>query len=451
MHSEEPGKRILFFDDGDLIAKHGVHLVYGEVEKKGPAGFPVAQEDFSETFVSSVVKLPEGGYRAYYNGTVHESGVAVAHSADGICWEKTPLDQVTIDGIPTNRLNLDGLQDRGHVTQPRVVRDGNGEWFMWCWFHLGEKGYFRLVLLKSHDGLAWSSQGPDRVILLHPADKELGQNAWVAGLTSASDSDRFANERTLDFVAAKSLRTNDSCHILYNPERGVFEYYGVWLLPVDESTCRVTPHDNAPGVLRALHRRESEDGVSWSPPELILTPDGHDPLHQQFYYLNVHRENGWYIGFLGNYRCWEQTHDVELVFSRDGRQWQRPLRGGFFPRGAEGEIDTFAAYAWSNMAIDLDDRWRLLYRGVNVPHNLKWKTPNGKVTQDGLTARYETMAVEFPKGRFAGLRADRNIVGSVTLKSFIHTAQEISVDANVQGRLQAELRDVSVGPLEASG
>lgn len=306
-----------------------------------------------------------------------------------------------------------------------------------------------MVLLKSHDGLKWRCQhGPDRVILLHPADKELGQNAWVAGLTSASASDKFSDQRQIDFVTAKSLRTNDSCHILYNPERGVFEYYGVWLLPVDEQTRRVTPHDNAPKVLRVLHRRWSEDGLTWSPPELILTPDAHDPLHQQFYYLNVHREHGWHIGFMGNYRCWEQTHDVELVFSRDGRHWQRPLRGGFFPRGTDGDIDTYAAYAWSNLAIERNDTWRLLYRGVNVPHNRQWRNSNGTVTEDGFTARYETMAVEFPKRRFAGLRTDQNIVGSITLKNFIHTAPEVSVDAKVQGRLQAELRDVYGRPLD---
>lgn len=439
-------KRIFFYDDNDLKAKQGLRLTYGSVEKKGTVNLPKPAWDFAECSLKAFVRLPGGGYRAYYNGTVHESGLAVAESEDGIHWEKPVLDQVKKNGEYTNRLKLGGLPENSILTSPQVIRRANGDWYLWCWLHANDEGYFRFVCFKSADGLHWENQGIENPILLHPADRELGQNAWVAGLTMASTEDRFAHLRKLAFNEAKSLRTNDSCSVHYNEERDLFEYYGVWLLPVDPASCRVTPHDNAPMVLRTLQRRESRDGLHWTEPELILTPDENDPLHQQFYYLNVHKEPGWYIGFMGNYRCWEQTHDIELIFSRDGHHWERPLRGGFFKRGTEGETDTMAAYA-ADTLIDLGGKWRLYYRGVNVPHNLMWKYPNGSVTESGLVSHFETMAAEFTKGRFAGLRAEGNVTGTLIVRDFIHTAPEITVDADVRGALKAELRDLYGRPL----
>ncbi len=55
---------------------------------------------------------------------------------------------------------------------------------------------------------------------------------------------------------------------------------------------------------------------------------------------------------------------------------------------------------------------------------------------------------EAPKGRFAGLSTTERAIGALTLKRFNHTAGQITVDADVRGRLQAELRDPYGRPLE---
>jgi hypothetical protein len=274
---------------------------------------------------------------------------------------------------------------------------------------------------------------------LHPADRELGQNAWVAGLTGANAEDRFESKRMMDFEEAKRLRSNDATYVYYDVSERCFKMYSVWLVPVDGQTKRVTPHDNAPQVLRTIHKRQSDDGIVWSDPEILITADEHDPLHQQFYYLAVQPDGDWHIGMLGNYRCWEQTMDLELCFSRDGYAWTRPLRGGWVPRGSIGETDYMSIYA-PNRLMDAGDRWRLIYRAGNQKHNRE--LPEGVDRQ-----RRDTMVAECQKGRFAGLSTADRCLGSLSLKPFVLSAERITVDADIRGRLQAELRDPYGRPL----
>lgn len=207
----------------------------------------------------------------------------------------------------------------------------------------------------------------------------------------------------------------------------------VWLLPNAPETGRFTPHDNAPRVLRALHRRVSEDGIEWGDPELILVPDGHDPFDLQFYYLAQHCEANWRIGFLGHYRCWEQTMDIEVCFSRDGRAWSRPLRGGFIPRDPVPERGCMSAYA-TNALITNDETHLLLYTAGNVRHNRE-QPPGVKAPWTGV------MAATWPKGRFAGLASEPRTIGSLSLMPFVQTEPEIAIDADIAGWLRAELRD----------
>ena len=84
--------------------------------------------------------------------------------------------------------------------------------------------------------------------------------------------------------------------------------------------------------------------------------------------------------------------------------------------------------------IDRGDSWLLLYRGGNAKHN--------RDLPEGVTeARQAIMAAEAPKGRFAGLQGTERMVGSLTLNRFNQSAEQVTVDADVRGRLQAELRD----------
>jgi len=439
-------RRVFFYDDRDLQACHGLHLAYGPLTKLGLVDWPRPVWDLEQAsvFAGSVVELPGGGWRCYYSGRCPTPatvfGIALAESADGVTWSKPLLGQLEIDGSDTNRIIFDNAPEDGSFTQPQVVLMPDGSWLMWSWWHAHDVGYARYCRAESDDGIHWTLTDINRPAVMHPSDCELGQNAWVVGLTDASPEDRFAHKRTMDWMEAKRLRSNDATCVYYNGEAERFEMYSVWLMPCDPETYRYTPHDNAPRVLRTIHRRESDDGMTWSDPEMVILADEHDPLHQEFYYLAVQPdEGGWHVGMLGHYRCWEQTMDLELCFSRDTHGWVRPLRGGWVPRGEIDEIDYMSVYA-TNRLIDMGDRWRLLYRGGNSRHNRE--LPEG-VQQ----ARQETFVAEAPKGRFAGLSTTDRAIGALTLRRLNHTAERITVDANVRGRLQAELRDPYGRPL----
>ncbi len=435
---------IYAFDHAAFQQSSGLRLVYGPVEKLGVVLEADKPSDVGSvsSFASAVVRLDDGRRRMYYS--VHARspralGIAVAESPDGLRWTKPNLGQMRHEGQDTNRLVIEGLYDNADIVQPQVVRLPDGRWRMYFWLHGQSQGLIRYLIAESADGLRWKTLGVDRPAIYHPADREVGQAGWAAGLTAANPNDKFGHLRTLDFMAAKRLRSNDATFLYRDPERNLYEMYSVWLLPNSPETRRHVPHDNAPQVLRTIHRRVSEDGLAWSDPELLITPDAHDPLDIQFYHLAVHRDPGWRIGFLGHYRVWEQTMDIELCFSRDGRAWRRPLRGGWIPRDPVPELGCMSAYP-TNALVDDGDRWLMLYTAGNCKHNHQMPAGVEKPWRG-------VMAAAIPKNRFAGLAAPPRLTGRFTLKPFIPCSPEVRLDADVQGRLRAELLDPFGAPV----
>jgi len=429
---------VFAFDDIRIQQCSGLQLQPGPVEKLGVVLEADRASDLGSvsSFAGSIVRLGDERWRMYYSchrWKPRALGIAVAESPDGLHWTKPMLGQVRVEGEDTNRLLIEGIDDGADIIQPQVLGLPDGRWRMYFWLHGQAQGLVRYLIAESSDGLMWKTLGIDRPAILHPADREIGQNGWVTGLTAASPEDKFAHLRTLDWMVAKRMRSNDATYVYWDADRSVFEMYSVWLLPNSPDTRRSVPHDNAPRVLRTIQRRVSEDGLTWGAPELLITPDANDPLDMQFYYLAVHREPEWRIGFLGHYRVWEQTMDIELCFSRDGRDWRRPLRGGWIPRDPLPELGCMSAYA-TNRLIDAGPRWLMLYTAGNVKHNHQ-QPPGVERPWRGV------MAAAIPKRRFAGLATAPRVVGSMTFKPLILNGQVLRVDADVRGYLRAELRD----------
>jgi hypothetical protein len=154
-------------------------------------------------------------------------------------------------------------------------------------------------------------------------------------------------------------------------------------------------------------------------------PDGKDPLDLQFYHLAQFRHDGFRVGMLGYYRVTDQTTDLELVFSRDGKSWERPLRGGWVPRGKAGEQDHFAVYPPRDVVDLPDGKSLLLYTGAPNKHNA---SPN----------RMAIMAATFDKDRLVGIGAGK-VPGHYRSRPFILTRPLLTVNADVRGGLRAEL------------
>ncbi|MEW6355051.1 MAG: hypothetical protein AB1696_01890 [Planctomycetota bacterium] len=430
--------RIFFYDDQDALCRDGLHLHSVPVKKRGVVFDAEGPPDLDSvmSFAGTVMTLDDGRFRMYYSTRQQDRRtmrIAVAESSDGLSWQRPMLGQMQWEGRDTNHIRVEGLYENANIIQPAVARTPEGKWLMYCWIHGHDQGYMRYIISESKDGIRWKLTDLNRPAIYHPADLEVGQAGWAAGLTAANPNSKFQDKRTVEWIEAKRLRSNDATYVYYNDVENVFEMYSVWLMPTWPETHRYTPHDNAPQVIRTIHRRTSEDGMQWSAPELLITPDEHDPLDMEFYYLSVHRGPEWRIGFLGHYRCWDQTMDVELCFSRDSRRWLRPLRGGWIPRDPLPEKGCMSAYATSDV-IEVGDEQIMLYTAGNEKHN-RQLPPGVEKAWRGV------MAASWPTGRFAGLATSANTIGSLTLKPFIPARAEVCVDADINGWLKAELRD----------
>lgn len=430
-------RSLSLFDDQDLLLRQGLQLVPGPVTKLGLTDWPQGQagEYRRAAFCGAVVPW-EGGWRLYHSRVTRPGTMpyrlALAESADGLTW--TPVD--TGDG---DVLHPAGLPDDVSLVQPQVVKLPGGGVRMYFWYHGHDRGRCPYLAADSADGVHFRIVNLEDPCLVHPLDLNVGQARWAAGLTAAVPLDEYPEKPTLDWWEAKRRRTNDAVFTYYNETSGLFELYSVWLVPNDPETRRYIPHDNAPQILRVMQRRESADGLRWSDPELIIIPDEHDPLDIQFYHMAVEQVGDWRCGLLGHYRCEAQTMDLELCFSRDGRHWQRPLRGAFIPRGGIDEVDYYYAYPTSAW-LDRGDHWILLYDGGNYQHNGKLP-PGVSEYEDGI------LAARLPKGRIAGLQTAGSATGSLELK-VIPGEPQITVNADVRGALRAELRDIFGRPLE---
>ena len=436
-------RRLYFFAETLPEGARNVQPAYASVTKHGVVleGEAPWEGAHVSAFCGSVLRLDSGRYRLYYT-TVNQSEMrlAVAESDDGLRWERLPLGQERWQGQDTNRLVLTGVPDaetadvvggelvapdgrrialageasrQSQVTQPQVLRLPDGRWRMYYWHF--QSGWGRIpyiyTVAESADGLRWHVPHYDRPAL---------NSHWLG------DQSNLSNEASL---AEKARRTNDANFVYRNPNLGCYEQFSQWLLEAIPE--RRVAEDNCPEFNRMIQRRVSADGLIWSAPELVIQADARDPWDQQFYYLSVQYHEDWLIGSLGHYRVEnaQQTMDLELVFSRDGRRWERPLRGGFIPREPGGR-DAEGIYA-SNAWIDKGDRWLCLYTGTARKHN--------RHADDRLPLTCP-MAATWPKHRFVGLQAGQ-VPGGFLTSVFYPQSPEIRVDAAVRGWLRAELCD----------
>ncbi|MGC9346773.1 MAG: hypothetical protein ACP5JG_01435 [Anaerolineae bacterium] len=432
--NHQPSRRLYFFSEGLPEGARNVRHVYAPVTKHGvvfEGDAPWERGGMVASFCSTVIRLDDGRYRLYY--TMRNGGsmrIAVAESTEGLAWQRLPLGQEQWRGYDTNRIVLTGVPGaesfdssdivlegeasrQNRVCQPQVLRLPDGRWRMVYWHH--QQGWGRMPYLytvaESEDGLRWHVSHFDRPAL---------NSHWLGDTSGLSEEERLTE---------KARRTNDANYMYWNPRLGCYEQFSQWFL--DAIPERRVAEDNVPDFNRMIQRRVSADGLTWSAPELVIQADARDPWDQQFYYLAVQYHEDWLIGSLGHYRVEnaQQTMDLELAFSRDGRRWERPLRGGFIPRepGGRDAEGVYPPNAW----IDRGDDWLCLYTGSARKHN---QSRNADLPPHCI------MAVSWPKHRFVGLRAER-VPGGFLTSVFYPQAPEIRVDADVHGWLRAELCD----------
>lgn len=415
--------RQYWFDEALPHGAYSIHHVYAPVEKV-ECRLDHSDVGLANTMLSDPIRMDDGSYRAYATSRTADQKqmrIGVWESEDALNWRPRMLGQVEIDGRDTNLIGFENLPgDQGAVGGPQVIRLPDGRWRMYSWKH--KDGHLRYMIAESDDGLRWRVPDIDKPALYHPHDGGLLKHAQGLSVHEMVELKLTPEE----ILTRKRLWSNDASNVYYNAHLGRFECYSVWLHPAIPD--RRVDVDNAPGVHRLIQRRLSEDGLEWSDAELVLMPDSRDPWDLQFYFLGVQWFDDFMVGSLGYYRVedGQQSMDTDLCFSRDGRAWQRPVRGGWIPRGEEGSMDHKGIYA-SNAWVDLGDRWLALYAATPGPHN-------SRVFEAG------TMGVVIRKNRLVGLAAGR-VPGGFVTEPFFPSRPDVALDANVRGWLRAELCD----------
>ena len=274
----------------------------------------------------------------WYVGTRNSSKprVCYAESHDGLTWEKPQLGICEYGGNKQNNIVIQPEYPNGFLDDCSMIYEPDDEWpyklLYWDW------GIFAT---RSKDGIHFESIG-----------KVLPK--W--------------NDR---FIAV--TEKVDGKYRIYG--RGTFETgldeFGNWkggIRHVTEYALDPFPRK------RPVVYTESEDLHNWTAGEQIIKPDTSDPFQMQFYSLSPFRYAGIWLADLLRMHAAPDVLDPELVWSYDGRNWNRSHeRKPFIPLGPKGAFDS----VWLNLATN---------------------APSSTTTSSGSTTRDEpgAMAHSFP-------------------------------------------------------
>ncbi|UCH35365.1 MAG: hypothetical protein JSV65_03165 [Armatimonadota bacterium] len=118
---------------------------------------------------------------------------------------------------------------------------------------------------------------------------------------------------------------------------------------------------------------ESDDFETWSEPRLIFASDDEDDQPCDVYNNTAFSYEGLYLGWLQMYYHHQDPYrrrlEVELIYSRDGREWHRmPGRESVLPVGPDGAWDRTNQSPANGRPIRVGDRLYMYYGGRTYYH-----------------------------------------------------------------------------------
>jgi hypothetical protein len=187
-----------------------------------------------------------------------------------------------------------------------------------------------------------------------------------------------------------------------------------------------TPWDN--GVMREVAISTSTDFVNWTPKQTIFRTDTEDgnPWTQP-YSLGVTPYGNQLVGMLwmlhldkeeGNNTFGDM--DVQLMTSRDGRDWQRVANRGTFLEPAPGTWDEGRTNTSTTMFVKDDKVW-IYYTGMDTRHGESFMSTASGI---GLAT--------LPADRFVAVTADQpGQQGILETKQFTFEGRELILNAEL--------------------
>jgi hypothetical protein len=218
--------------------------------------------------------------------------------------------------------------------------------------------------------------------------------------------------------------------------------------------CFTRPPDMWSFKRRMVARTDSEDCRHWGPAEPILVPDLDDPVDCQFYGLCGFPYSVMYLGFLQRMFAVEDRLDVELVWSRDSREWHRSARRpAFLSPGPEGSWKSKWVGMAHNPPLDVDGALLLYYEGRNLAH---YGIVPGVRMEIGLASMYRDRFVSISAGPFEGELRTRPFVCPggrlwVNVNTCATTGADYTAHAHGPGYALCEVLDEAGGVVPGFG
>lgn len=255
--------------------------------------------------------------------------VLLAHSTDGVRWDRPVLGLHAYDGSKANNIVFD-------VHSPAVVHDRREP-----------DPAKRYKLLGYFKGDYYAAHSPDGI-------------HWTL------------------FPQNPVFKASDTMSLTQEPNSGEFLAYYKQISP------------EIPG--RLVWLRRSRDLQAWSEPKLVFRADAEDnrwsrqpDQYTEVYNMAVRPHAGGFLGFPTMFQVTARAEkgarlalgqsgndgpiDVQLVTSADGENWQRTSpRLAIIPRGAPGTFDGGAILGVTSTTVDVGDETWMYYTAINTGH-----------------------------------------------------------------------------------
>ena len=431
-------RTILFIDDTAIQSRRGLQRIPSAATKHPDN--PIIDRTFpwemgAVYIFGSVIREPaEQLFRMWYQSIDGETGkspghmsICYAESDDGVRWRKPLLPIVSYGARQTTNIVLNHSVYPGNPYCSSVIRDEDAppaeRYKLAAWYEQWSDGLSNFngaASFHSADGLRWKVYEDAQPFIPEIRRKPIPPNYYTA------DGVRWlpcpegppANAR---YVGGP----NDASCI--SPDRLDGEYVHFQIMQRDVAAGKqVYERDLVTGRERFLAMHTSPDFVHWSDPWTIIEPAVDDPDHIQFYGMGGFRYGNYWLGTLWMYYVHDQSMDLELAMSVDGRNWTRPFPGQRLLRlGIDGEFDCGMILSATSPVIAGDEIY-IYYSGMDHRHDERGAAAIGLAT--------------LKLDRWAGLQTGRQ--GYLETKPFRFDGSGLTVNAYAHGgEIRAQIAD----------
>ena len=401
--------------DAGMIPSGFSSVIYDHQEKR-------FQLWYGSIEISPAGTTPEGN--VFYQAVGDESVVlAYATSKDGLIWHRPALGIVNFKGTLENNVVLDFDMDGSGIFKDPHESDPAKKYKM-LWVRSSRRS--EIHASYSADGLHWTDYKNDMPVIFHPPGHD----------TQAAP---YWDEQLGKYVAIIRDRTGRIKQV----RSGLITDQGAgqtWRKHWSRGRNRL-PENHS---LRRVGQCESDDFVHWTPMRVIVGADDDDPLTQdQFYNMEVFVYEGLRIGLM---TVMSRDPDycrgeVQLVYSRDGLNWER---GGnreiFLPTSTTpGDFDWGSIYPHQGPMRIGDEIW-IYYTGIGADHS-QILPPRVKTHRAGIGV--------------ARLRLDGFVSvdagsqpGRLTTRPFQFAGSQLVINADAKdGQIVVEIQDLQGNPI----